>query len=276
MDCGEGTINQFKRFSLNNNENFCQELIKLKAIFISHIHCDHWIGLLSVIIARRFALRQLGSDNSSHALVLIIPLKLFAILKFLITELQLNNCLRHLILIDSQHLLQESQLENEKLSNSISKIKRELGLEELETAEVSHIPESCGIILRTIEANFKLVYTGDCKPSRSIVERGRNCDLLIHEATYDTNQTHRAFVRFHSTIPQAIDVGHKSNARSLVLTHFNRIISIKALYDSMNSNTLVAQDFMKINKDSFPLKEVDHLRHGFLKIAELMSNKIKK
>lgn len=48
---------------------------------------------------------------------------------------------------------------------------------------VKHCAEATGIVLNLKQK--KIVYSGDCVFSESLIEPGLNADLLIHEATFD-------------------------------------------------------------------------------------------
>lgn len=54
--------------------------------------------------------------------------------------------------------------------------------------------------------NFKIVYSGDCRPSNSLIYPGMNCDILIHEATFDDTMLDDAIKKKHSTITEATKV----------------------------------------------------------------------
>lgn len=56
MDCGEGTYGQLVRFFGNTVD---QEIAKINAIYVSHLHADHHIGLIGVLQGRRRALNTL-------------------------------------------------------------------------------------------------------------------------------------------------------------------------------------------------------------------------
>jgi ribonuclease Z len=55
--------------------------------------------------------------------------------------------------------------------------------------------------------NFKIVYSGDCRPSNSLIFPGMNCDILIHESTFDDTMLDDAIKKKHSTITEATEVG---------------------------------------------------------------------
>lgn len=67
MDCGEGTYGQIVRFFGDSAD---QELAKIGAVYISHLHADHHIGLIGLLQGRRRAVESLNLNYN--------PVKLFA------------------------------------------------------------------------------------------------------------------------------------------------------------------------------------------------------
>jgi ribonuclease BN (tRNA processing enzyme) len=68
----------------------------------------------------------------------------------------------------------------------------------------------------------KVVYSGDCRPSQSLIKCGKNCDLLIHEATFNNDRASDAIKKKHSTINEAVTTAIQMNAKHLILTHFSQ------------------------------------------------------
>ena len=67
----------------------------------------------------------------------------------------------------------------------------------------------------------KLVLLGDTADSSALAEAGRDCDLLVHEATYDAARTDKAVQWGHSTSAMAGRFAAALRARTLILTHFS-------------------------------------------------------
>lgn len=61
MDCGEGTYGQLLRFY--GQEKALRVLASIKAVYISHLHADHHIGLIGFLQGRRKALNKLGKPE---------------------------------------------------------------------------------------------------------------------------------------------------------------------------------------------------------------------
>ncbi|MFB6132142.1 MAG: ribonuclease Z [Halanaeroarchaeum sp.] len=66
-----------------------------------------------------------------------------------------------------------------------------------------------------------VVYTGDTRPTESVVEAARDADLLIHDATFAESASQRARETGHSTAGEAGDVAERAGVDRLVLTHIS-------------------------------------------------------
>lgn len=65
LDVGEGTMGQIYRFYGDETENIIK---KLKAIYISHLHADHHIGLFGIL-----QMRQKICDKTLAPIMLLAP-----------------------------------------------------------------------------------------------------------------------------------------------------------------------------------------------------------
>ena len=61
MDCGEGTYGQlFDHFG--SKDRVDQALLKIRALFITHVHGDHQLGMLKCMYERDQAIALLPED----------------------------------------------------------------------------------------------------------------------------------------------------------------------------------------------------------------------
>ncbi|UCD01503.1 MAG: ribonuclease Z [Promethearchaeota archaeon] len=97
----------------------------------------------------------------------------------------------------------------------------------------------------------KITYSGDLKPSDSIINLGKDSDILIHEATFAKALAETAKEKKHSTsIDAAIDA-KKMNAKQLILTHISSRYqedALKLLEEAKEifPNTILAEDLLKV------------------------------
>jgi len=103
----------------------------------------------------------------------------------------------------------------------------------------------------------KIVLLGDTCNADSILEYGQNCNVLVHEASFDENCEDKAMQGKHSTSKMAGLFASKINAKLLILTHFSSRYSDKKAEITTNQlcveaskyckcKVLPAEDLMKI------------------------------
>ena len=89
------------------------------------------------------------------------------------------------------------------LNSKSSDLNESSCIKSIETCDVSHVYKAKGVVMELRKHNdetFKLVYSGDCRPSDKLVKMGSECDLLIHEASFDESCKNEAISHKHSTI----------------------------------------------------------------------------
>jgi ribonuclease BN (tRNA processing enzyme) len=91
----------------------------------------------------------------------------------------------------------------------------------LTSVPVQHCNSAFGVVLEC-RAGQKIVYSGDCRPSQSLVKNGLKCDLLIHEATFSDDRCVDAVKKKHSTYSEALEISRRMQAKYTVLTHFSQ------------------------------------------------------
>lgn len=243
MDCGEQSYGQMLRFF--GTEKIEDELLKIKCIFVSHIHADHHLGLIRILKARH--------EVTHEPVLLIGPQAIQDWLKDYSDTYEDVSYLYHFR--DSNSLYNHSSELNS------------MDLIDVRTFRVVHCKDSFGITITTrgninnIEEDpFKIVYSGDAMQSPQLVTAGQNCDLLIHEATMEDDLAEDAKIKRHCTTSQAIEMGIRCKARNIILTHFSQryakipMISEELLKACRNVST--AFDNMRIHRydyDKLPL-----------------------
>lgn len=134
-----------------------------------------------------------------------------------------------------------------------------LNIESMKTCKVNHFRESYALALEFIYRNgdqtgkFKLAYSGDTGPSEAFVKLGQNVDLLIHEATFQSELEEFALKHRHSTINMAIKQSKKMQAKHTILTHFSsRYHIIPYIKEKLDDNIGIAFDYLEVTPDDLP------------------------
>jgi ribonuclease Z len=96
----------------------------------------------------------------------------------------------------------------------------------------------------------KIVYTGDTQPSSEIVELARDCDVLVHDATFDAEMEEKANSYGHSSTIQAAKTALDAGAKQLYLVHISPRYEdpelLEAQAQEIFPDTRVASDLLEV------------------------------
>ena len=240
FDCGEGTQTQVSRAGLSPS--------RLSAVFITHLHGDHFNGLPGL-------LSTMGLDRRTRDLELAGPRGIGEYLTLL--ERLRVAFLTYPVALREFSSLPESMVVYETPEYSVSALALDhrlfaLGyrLQErprpgrfnVENARTLGVPEGPmwgrlqagddvrlddGRLVRSSEivgpprSGKSVAYCLDTRPCAMSVELARDVDLLIHEATYTEEFAAEAQQYGHSTAAQAARTARDAGARRLLITHFS-------------------------------------------------------
>jgi ribonuclease Z len=147
----------------------------------------------------------------------------------------------------------------EKLRETLSV----MGLAKLRSVPVVHCAHAFGVMLEAqgcVMSNglkrpgWKLVYSGDTRPCKALVDASQDATVLIHEATFDDGLLEEAEAKRHSLTKEAIETGVAAGVYRTILTHFSqRYPKIPVFDDSYTSRTCIAFDMMSVNFADLPL-----------------------
>ncbi|XP_063444670.1 zinc phosphodiesterase ELAC protein 2-like [Mytilus trossulus] len=245
MDCGEGSLSQLLMLYGDKTD---EVLIKLKAIFISHLHADHHLGMSGLVFERKAALARAGMEITP--ILLIAPVQIISWLRTNEEQFRVNSLKEVLQLVYSQNLMREPYtvpIKNEKDPSLLEVVKSKLNCTDFLPVPVLHSKHACGLVI-THKSGWKIVYSGDTMPCKALIETGKDCDLLIHEATLQSDMVADAAKKRHSTVKQAIEVGIQMQAKFQMLTHFSQrykripLVEHKEFHNKFG----LAYDFMKV------------------------------
>jgi ribonuclease Z len=249
LDAGEGTLGQLLRAKQSGAE-FRQLVESIKAVWISHPHADHHLGLLRFLTERNDIVGY-GMDP----VVLMAPPNLFLFLaEYSLLDPSMSGSF---LPLDCRNMDPTMFLKN-RLTDTLF---RDLGITRIISVPVAHCPHSYAVVIDGTPFG-RVAYSGDCRPSLSFAAAAIKADLLIHEATFEDGMEDEATLKRHCTVGEALMVGERMRAKAVVLTHFSqRYPRIPPLGQAVNGSNaasdqelrphiIFAFDFMKLTPNT--------------------------
>ncbi|KAF9396722.1 Zinc phosphodiesterase ELAC protein 2 [Podila verticillata] len=241
LDAGEGTYGQmFRQFggyrrTPDQKNSVDTRIENMKGIFISHLHADHHLGIVSVI-DRWNKLRHADTEP----LYLIAPMRFNTFLQEL-SDVQ-DFGYHNVKFIESEDIVYwrdpAKDWRKQNARPAMSDLLRSSGFRDISTVDVIHCPWSYGISM-THQSGWKIVYSGDTRPCQNLVQAGHGATVLLHEATFEDDMQDEALKKKHSTTQEAIAVGEGMEARFTMLTHFSQRYPKIPRFDHEDKSTLI-------------------------------------
>jgi len=257
FDCGEGAQMQMLKYGVNFS--------KIDAVFISHTHGDHVIGLAGLI--RTMAMNKRtspldifvprGYEKVIHALIAFdkalityrINVKgigsgqIYEGKGFHVDSFPLNHtvtCYGYVFAEDDKRrfIVEKCRrlgIRGEQYSVLQQKGSLKVGNRTVKLSQVT-----------TLHYGKRVVYATDTRPANSTLRGARAAQLLIHESSYAESERDLAKERKHSTAMEVAKVAKAAKVKKLVLTHisarYNTSNTLEREARSMFRNTVVAKD----------------------------------
>lgn len=263
IDCAEGTQMQLRKFRIKFG--------KINHIFISHLHGDHFFGLIGLLSSFNLLDRK-------NELTIYGPSKLMEIIDFQLKcmdqELAFPIAFKNLnfrhedVLYEDDKIIIKSFPVRHRISTCGFLFQEKLGLRKLKKDMIlkwgipiskmndiklgkDFITESGKNISNKLLTEDPLTprsyaYVTDTKYTERIVPFIKNVDLLYHETTFMNSYAKIAKERYHSTTIQAANIANLANAKKLIIGHFSaRYKDLSDLLKETRSvfeNTELAED----------------------------------
>ena len=263
IDCGEGTQVQLRKNKI--------KFSKINHIFISHLHGDHFYGLVGLIstfmlLNRQTDLHIYGPKGIKEIILLQLRYSnSFTGYNLYFHELEAKES--ETIYEDEKVIVKTIPLKHRIYTNGFlfqEKIgDRKLNVEavekyEIETCYYQNIKNGKDITLDngTIIPNETLTFDpippksyafcSDTMYDETIIPIIQNADILYHETTFLETEADKAEKTMHSTAKEAAQIATKANIKQLILGHYStRYSNIELFKDEAQtifSNVLLADD----------------------------------
>ena len=238
VDCGEAAQNQLKHFKIS--------ALKLNAIFISHLHGDHYLGLVGLLSSMHlqgrtkalylFGPRGLRDIITTHFKYsdTVLKYKLnFVATKANTKELIYKDKSTEIYTIPLEHRIDcTGFLFREKphpIRFNKAKLPPDLSLVQIASLKKGEdiFDEDSKLLYKNKNLTLppppqkSYAYCSDTKYIPTLKKQLKGVDLLYHEATFLNESELRASNTYHSTASQAAKLAKESNAKKLILGHFS-------------------------------------------------------
>lgn len=236
IDCGEGTQMQMALYKIKKS--------RINHIFISHLHGDHYFGLVGLL--NSFALNNRVNDLHIYA-----PEKLKSIIEIQMEvkgsgfpfQLYFHNLEKEEVLLDDKSLNVECFKVNHRIECWGFLFREKKNLRKIIPQQIKKykVPKSFyenlhkgedfvndkneiiknDVLTIPVDPPKAYAYCADTAFYDPIVQKIKEVDLVYHESTYLEEHSKKAADRFHSTAKQAATIAKMAGAKKLLLGHFS-------------------------------------------------------
>lgn len=238
IDCGEGTQVQLRKYKI--------KFSRIKHIFISHLHGDHFFGLPGLIssfilLGRDAELHIYGPKGIKAAILLMLKVgKAYTNYPLYFHELEQNTS--QLIFEDEKITVETIPLDHRVYTNGYlfrEKLgERKLDIDAARKANVHlsyynkikqgfDVMSEDGVLVPNKEITFdpspakSYAFCSDTAYKPDIVPQLKNVDVLYHESTFLEEHQELCDRTKHSTAKEAALIAKDANVGTLILGHYS-------------------------------------------------------
>ena len=263
IDCGEGTQVELRRHKIKFNQ--------IKHIFISHLHGDHYFGLVGLISTFRLLTRETdlhiyGPKGLKEIITLQLKLS-DSWTNFKLIFHVLSSKESELVYEDEKVSVHTIPLDHRVYTNGYlfkeKPFERKLDIQKAEALNIDKayfrklkqgadvVNEQGELIANsavTLEGHQPKSYAfcSDTAYKEDIVPLIKDVDVLYHESTFLEDHEHLCVKTKHSTAKQAAMIALKANAKLLILGHYSTryggLEGFKAEAETVFKDVLLAED----------------------------------
>lgn len=238
IDCGEGTQVQLRRHKV--------KFSRIKHIFISHLHGDHFFGLVGLISTFRLLTREAdlhiyGPKGIKEVITLQMKLA-DSWTNYSLYFHELSSTASELVFEDDKVEVHTVPLEHRVYTNGyLFKEKegdRKLDIDAVEEANINvayyrklkqgfDVENEDGVLIDNKSVTFpaekpkSYAFCSDTVYKEDIVPIIKEVDVLYHESTFLETHAHLAPKTKHSTAKEAASIAKQANVGTLILGHYS-------------------------------------------------------
>lgn len=270
VDCGEGTLIQMNRYKIKFH--------RINHIFISHLHGDHFLGLVGLLSTMHLQGRVMDLNIYCQE-----PLKEIVDIQLKYSETVLRyplhfhflNPLKPEIVLSDDNIEIRTIILNHRIPCTGFLFTEKPGLRKLIKEKLQEYQIPVGFYQDLKNGSDYITPDGKTIPNREltipprvprsyafcsdtcyderIIPAIKNIDLLYHEATFLNDKLARAEETFHSTAGQAALIAKKANVSRLIIGHFSA--RYKSLYPLLEEAREVFSDTtLALEGDNFKIE----------------------
>jgi len=239
IDCGEGTQMQLRKYRL--------KFTKINHVFISHLHGDHFYGLIGFlstlgILGRTKDLHIYGPKGLKEIITLQLRLTssyneyhiVFHELESKFSELIFEDEKVRVFTIPLKHrvytngFLFKEKIGDRKLNIEVVKQYKEIEVCDYQNLKngKDFVLENGTVLVNEILTNaptppLSYAFCSDTKYKENITEIIKNVDLLYHESTFLEDRADLAKKTMHSTALEAAKIAKLAQVKKLIIGHYS-------------------------------------------------------
>ncbi len=233
LDCGEGTQKQIMKSGVS--------FMKIKHVFLSHLHGDHFLGLIGLVQSMSFngrtdELNIYGPPGCISILSRAINVGYYT-LRFPIrvhelsfeSSMEIDGFMIHAMRADhpvpavSYRIMEKDlvKIDPEKAkklgisSRRLEELRRKGSIDH--DGKIISLPDVYG----GTRKGRTLIYSGDTRPNPKMVEFAKDADVFIHETSTSSALEPKVNEFGHSSSRQAAEIARDANVKKFYLYHYS-------------------------------------------------------
>lgn len=267
LDCGEGTQRQLMQSTVS--------FMSIRWIFLSHFHGDHFLGLPGLIQSmnlndRKRPLDIFGPSGTMKLMSQLLTAGYFApSFQISIHDVDPGDTIQFetfkVLVRQADHTVPAlcyAVVENDRAGRFNTYKAEQLGIPKGPLYRKLQLGQSVKIADKIVHPKDvigpprkgrKIVYSGDTRSCKEVIELSKGADLLIHDATFLSSEGDIARNFGHSTAREAANVALEAGVKALALIHYSPRYKDAKVLENEAKETF-RQSFAPYDLDEYTVK----------------------